>query len=317
MKMETYCWQNSHRNCTVLLNGFHTAKSNSMMKPTQFKTVSIHVIIIPIITILSIVLHAVVPAPVDDIEFDSRLVEIFGFAVVATTYFLLIFTHCALVIRYYHKQSKHSTKYIGLRFGIAFALVYQVGMQEVVVEASPFEAWGLEFVVFQFFMGFADAFPVLLLCVALSRWTLSTLNTPKISLDEQQKSVSLSRAKPIIILLSGSFSYVLQRAVTHSTGIVSSDFQSYPLQTVVWTILMGLTFSMCYLLSYREVSVLTLRNRLIAFALSFGGNWVLFNSFIGLVFKGTMLQMLFRSSLDVLVFVLTIFLVESNVKQLS
>ena len=57
-------------------------------------------------------------------------------------------------------KSTLSNKEIGIRYGSAFGLMYLVGMQEVVVSASPFNTYGFWFVIYQFFNGLGDAIPV-------------------------------------------------------------------------------------------------------------------------------------------------------------
>ena len=97
------------------------------------------------------------PAGVNAEKFDSVFVKLLGFPVVAASYFVLLFTHCVVVMRYFGKQSNVPKLQIGIRFGLAFAILYFFGMQEVAVEVSPFREWsltiGVNWIMFNSFIG--------------------------------------------------------------------------------------------------------------------------------------------------------------------
>jgi hypothetical protein len=112
------------------------------------------------------------PAPVNSNELDSIFVKSFGFPAVAIFYFILLFTQCTLVIKYIGSRTEVSKLQVGLQFGIAFALIYILGIQELGIDSSPFSSWGFEYVKYQFIMGIGDAVPVLLLCLATALFTL-------------------------------------------------------------------------------------------------------------------------------------------------
>jgi len=267
---------------------------------TTRKIILINAIVIPLAAAVAIVAHAVLPAPVDELMFDSSLVQLFGFPIVAVSYFLILFLHCAIVVQAFGRRAHLPRLETGFRFGVAFAILYLIGMQEIAVEASPFAAWGLEYVVYQFFMGVGDALPVLLLCTVLAYATLSRR--------EGATSMNTSSAREqfaIVALIASTF--FVQRTIAYTTGIVESDIGRYPVETLLWTALFGAGLGCAYVVLYPmfvrphgptmisvEVSVLTI-----------GINWILFNSFIGLIFSGLMPQMLLRSGLDVAVLFLT------------
>jgi hypothetical protein len=264
------------------------------------RVVVFNAIAVVLATALAIVLHAALPAPVDGLEFDSLLVKLFGFPIVAVSYFLLLFTHCAIVVHTYGRGSNLPKLEVGVRFGLAFALLYLLGMQEVVVEASPFAAWGFDFVVYQLFMGVGDALPVLLLCMSVAFVSLATgeRHVPAKALSAWAKSV---------IVASFTLSFFVQRTIGHTTGIVDSNIGSYPFPTLLWTALFGAALGCGYILLYpvfsSERRALVLSVQLVL--LTVGANWMLFNGFIGLLFSGAMPQMLFRSGLDTAVMLLT------------
>lgn len=264
------------------------------------KAVLLNITVIVLMSALAIIAHAVLPAPVDDLDFDSVLVQFFGFPFVAVSYFLLLFTHCALVLHFYGRHANCSRLEVGIRFGAAFALLYLVAMQEVVVEATPFSTWGYDYVSYQFFMGLGDALPVFFLCLIIAYFSLHQegSTTPKYSLDRERK---------ILIITSVAVTFLGQRSIGYHTGLIESNVAVFPLPTYLWTLLFGLTLGyICCLLFpvfavTEKISLLSLRLAVI----TIGMNWIIFNSFIGLIFSGAMPQMLLRSIIDTAVLFLT------------
>uniref|UniRef100_UPI000564730E hypothetical protein n=1 Tax=Paenibacillus zanthoxyli TaxID=369399 RepID=UPI000564730E len=106
---------------------------------------------------LAIFSKNLLPSAVNIKDFNSIFVKLLGFPVVASLYFILIYTHSASITQLFGKNAKLSNIQLGIRFGICFGLIFLLGMQEVVVNASPFSEWGLDFVIFQFYMGIGEA----------------------------------------------------------------------------------------------------------------------------------------------------------------
>ena len=264
------------------------------------KIILINAIVIIFAAAFAIIIHAALPAPVDALDFDSLPVKLFGFPVVAVSYFLLLFIHCAIAIQYFGRQSNLPKLEAGYRFGMAFAILYLFGMQEVVVEASPFEAWGFDYVIYQFFMGLGDAIPVLLLCITLAYFTLAQRKSPA-------PVRTLSKRGKTLIVASFTLTFFIQRTIGYTTGLVDSNLGNYPVQTYLWTALFGAILGCAYIVLYpafaKEQNTLSLSVQLSL--LTIGANWIIFNSFIGLIFSGAMPQMLFRSGLDTVVLFLT------------
>ena len=213
----------------------------------------------------------------------------------STFYFILLFTHCAVSVRYIGLRTNASKLQTGIRFGIAYALIYIFGMQEIVLDYSPFSSWGFEFVRYQFLIGIGDGIPALLLCLIISYFTLKNNN--------QNKTIpTLNLAENIKVIAIIMFTFLLERLFFYQTGLINSECASYLLPCYIWTgmfgVMIGYIFVILYpLLSYgadRALWVLPLR-----FILTIGLNWTIFNSFMGLIIKGIMPQMLLRSGLDV------------------
>jgi len=257
------------------------------------KVIVINAVAIVLAAAFAIVFHAVLPAPVEGIDFDSGLVRLVGFPVVAVSYFVLLFAHCAIVLQSFGRRSDLPKLEVGWRFGLAFALLYLFGMQEVVVDASPFEAWGREFVVYQFFMGAGDAVPVFALCMVLAYLTLANGRRPT-------AGTTVSAREAIGIVAAIALAFFVQRTLGHTTGLVHSNVERYPIQTHLWTALFGTVLGLVVVVLVPVFSRLhgpiALSVRLVLWTI--GVNWMLFNSFIGMLFSGAMPQMLLRSGLD-------------------
>ncbi|KAF1085106.1 hypothetical protein SPSYN_01242 [Sporotomaculum syntrophicum] len=249
---------------------------------------------------IAIILHAVMPAGVNTENFDSVFVKLLGFPVVAASYFVLLFTHCVVVMRYLGNQSNVPKLQIGIRFGLAFAILYFFGMQEVVVEGSPFGEWGVAFVSYQFFIGVGDAIPVLLLCGTVAYFTLDNANT---CLPVQ----TLRRTEKIKVVIFITLAFLTERVIGYETGIITGNCNTYPIPCYIWTILFGMVLGYCYLVLYpvlvREQNKLLLSIKLLVQTI--GVNWIIFNSFIGLIYNGYMSQMLLRSGIDVAILFLS------------
>lgn len=253
---------------------------------------------------MAIIVHALLPAGVNAENFDSVFVKLLRFPVVAASYFVLLFTHCVVAMQYLGRQSNVPKLQIGIRFGLAFAILYFFGMQEVAVEFSPFSEWGFAFVSYQFFMGVGDAIPALLLCVAVAYFTL---DNGKIRLPVQ----TLSRTEKIKAVALIAAAFLAERVIGYETGIITSNCHTYPVPCYTWTILFGMVLGCCYVFLYPVLA--GERNKLLLSVklavLAVGVNWIIFNSFIGLIFSGVMSQMLLRSGIDVAVFFISCFVI--------
>lgn len=143
-----------------------------MKKISIKKIIIVNVIAVITAAILAIMSKMLLPSDVNAQDFDSIIVLTFGFPAIAVFYFLLIYSHCAFTMQYFGRTSDYSKLQIGLRFGICFALIYFIGMQEVMVEASPFKTWGIDFLIYQFVMGIGEALVAIIMCVVISSLTL-------------------------------------------------------------------------------------------------------------------------------------------------
>jgi hypothetical protein len=218
-----------------------------------------------------------------------------------------LFTHCAIIVNIFGKKSLLSRAQLGLRFGISFALIYLVGMQEIVVSASPFTAWGIDFIMYQLSMGLSDAIPVFLLCMMITYFTFN-INSIKIYKHKLLNSIIA------IFIIAVVFTVV--RITGYKIGMIESDFSVYSIQVFVWTLLFGITLGFIYIYLrpiYSKMNFQTLKLSVI----TIGMNWIIFNSFIGLIFKGLMPQMLLRSIIDTISLFITSLLVGKIIKEFA
>lgn len=269
-------------------------------KVAGVKAIIVNTLAVILAAFFAIFVHAVMPAGVNAENFDSVLIKLFGFPAVAASYFVLLFTHCVAAMRYLGRQSNVPKLQIGIRFGLAFAILYFFGMQEVAVEASPYSEWGFAFVSYQFFMGVGDAIPVLLLCVAVACFTLDNTNV-------WMPVQTLSRTEKIKAVALITVAFLAERVIGYETGVITSNCHTYPVPCYIWTILFGMVLGCCYVVLH-PVTAGERNKLLMSFklaVLAIGVNWIVFNSFIGLIFNGVMPQMLLRSGIDVAVFFLS------------
>lgn len=248
--------------------------------------------------ITAIIVHAILPSPgasMDTSSFDSVLVKQFGFPAVASAYFIILYLHILVVIRWFGSKTVMNRKEVGLRFGLAYALIYLVGMQEVVVAASPFEAYGVDFILYQFFMGLGDAIPVIILCITVSHFALKETEVNK-------KDGKSCRKEKVIMTGTITGLFFTERVIGYVTGYIDSDFNTYPLPVLIWTILFGVTFGCAYFIIRPIYNNKNDKKNIAGIVVaSLGVNWIWFNSFMGLILKNTIFQMIFRSGMDVIV----------------
>ena len=246
---------------------------------------------------IAIAVHALMPSPgasLDATEFDGILVQRFGFPIVASVYFVILYLHIFIVMRYFGSKSTVSNRETGWRFGLAFALIYLAGMQEVVVSASPFSEYGIDFVNYQLFMGLGDAIPVFLLCIIVSRFFMKR--------DEKETiNKKFPIKKKILLIMTITILFSIERIMGYGCGYLASDIKEYPIPVIIWTILFGVILGCAYLL-VRPIYKSETGNihTVQCVILTLGINWIWFNSFMGLILKDTIGQMLLRSGIDVL-----------------
>lgn len=261
----------------------------------KIKKYSIGILGVILSAIIAILVHALLPSPgaTTNVEaFDGYLVELLGFPFVASMYFLLLYLHILIIIFNFGEKSIKSKVHTGLCYGIAFGLMYMVGMQEVMVEGSPLNIYGWDFIFYQFFMGLGDAIPVFALCMIL----VMCINKK----NERNKKSNIVNGKILRVIVIG-ICFSVERTLRYYIGFIDSDIQQYPVQVLIWTVLMGFVFGIMNVLLESTYSEVNSRKRTIQInVLTIGINWIWFNCFIGLIMKGTFVRMILRGGIDVL-----------------
>jgi len=218
---------------------------NTFMNSKRVNTIIILAILFS--AAFAIIIHAILPASVNGDQFNSILVKWFGFPAVSIFYFILLFTHCALSVRYIGLRTVASKLQIGIRFGIAYAMIYIFGMQEIVVEYSPFLSWDFEFVRYQFLIGIGDGIPALLLCLIISYFTLEN--------NSQIKTLpQLQFMKDIKVITIIAITFFIERTIFYQTGIINSECVSYPVPCYAWTGMFGVLLGYIYIILYPLLS---------------------------------------------------------------
>lgn len=258
-----------------------------------WKLIAINAITIIISTILAIIVHALMPATADVTKFDSIFVKWFGFTAVAVFYFIVLFTQCSISVGYIGRRANMPKLQVGIRFGIAFAITYLIGMQEVMLKGSPFSAWGMKFVKYQFIMGLGDGIPTMLLCFTIAFLTLTNNR-----IGNQIQKLSLTKNIEAILIIA--IAIFIGRAIGYESGLIANYASLYPVGCYLWTGCFGLSMGFIYVILHSLLGLGKKHNCIpLRFVATIGVNWIIFNCFIGLIIKGFMPQMLFRSGVDV------------------
>lgn len=254
----------------------------------------------------AIVVHAVMPSPgaaMDTSVFDSFLVKKFGFPAVASGYFLVLFLHILFTIRIFAVRSDIGKWRTGCCFGAAFALIYMGGMQEVMVSASPLTEYGLDFILYQLFLGLGDAVPAFLLCVILCRLHCVS------SADVPDRRIFCKDNFIRILCIAAAF--FVWRMIGYFTGIVDNEMSSYPVPVVIWTFVFGILLGIGYcLVNHIFPEKDRKKKQIVRFLVIIGVNWIWFNCFIGLILADSFFFMFMRAGTDVLAMLIGGFLAE-------
>ncbi len=236
--------------------------------------------------VLAIILHAVVGSFVvvaDELEFGV-LGRALGAEVVASFWALLAFSGSAYVFYRYHQTIPGEGFWKGLRYGSAIGILWLVGMLEgVALFGNPIHA--------EFLVGLSDAIPVLIMSILLGVFVFGS-GDPSTGLP--------GRVQPVPTLLTIALFYLAGRYAGYLSGLIGSGHAEYPVQTFVWTLLMGLSAGVVFLLLWNA----TISSSRIRSAASFGFwifgiNWIVFMAFIALLFEGTLIDVATRVSLDI------------------
>jgi hypothetical protein len=250
-------------------------------------------------TAFAIVLHTYLPGGVGAASnFDGLLVVKFGFQFVAALYFVVLCSQAGLAELVAGSRSSRSKLETGIRFGLAFGLIYFVGM----FEPQPGTPYTGDFANLQFWVGLGDMLAILFSCLVIS----FIVSSKK---EDKSSKAAFPWQKRIISILSIAVIFFTERLFSYSTGITISDFATTPIPIYIWTIAFGLSIGIIVdiLRPYFGVEGSIFSPKLSV--LTIGLNWIWFNSFIGLISKGMILSMLSRSMVDTIAIYVAVVLV--------
>lgn len=262
---------------------------------TESKPVLLDLPLVLIFAAAAIVLHAIMPSPraeMDASAFDSWLVKTLGFPAVASGYFVVLFLHILITVRLLAPRSALGKWRTGCCFGTAYSLLYLGGMQEIMVSASPLTEYGLDFILYELFLGLGDALPAFLLCIVLCGIHAG----PSASAD-RPSFFHRENGVRIAMIATGFF---LWRMVGYLTGIVDNEVALYPVPVVLWTAVFGALLGAAYCLLLPAFG----KKKIAGLFLTIGVNWIWFNCYIGLIAAGVFGFMVLRSGADVLAMLL-------------
>jgi hypothetical protein len=241
--------------------------------------------------VLAIALHAVVGSFVvvaNELSFGV-LGRTLGAEVVASFWALLAFSGSAYVFYRYHTTINGAGVWKGLRYGSAIALLWLVGMLEgVALFGNPIHA--------EFLVGLSDAVPVLIMSILLGVFVFRSGSV----------ATELStHIRPVPALITIAVVFLAGRYLGYISGIIGTGHSEYPVATFVWTLLMGMSVGVMFLLlGNATFTSSTIRSAARFGFWIFGVNWIVFMAFIPLLFEGVVVDVMVRVSLDIVVVML-------------
>ena len=238
--------------------------------------------------VLDIVLHVVTSSysTIPQNPNFSFLARILGIEITAFLWAFIAFSVVAFV--YWRIRNEIPGKGVkkGLRYGTAIALLWIFAMLEgVPLFGNP--------LINEFVVGLSDAIPVFVMSVLLS-----IVRTSKVEGDPSP-AFNLRQKITAVSVFSGIF--LTGRYIAYLLGIIQSGNQTKPLPTLIWTILMGLSIGVVFILLENSKDKLFLKHRYIKFGvIIFGVNWAVFLLFMPLLFSGYITDAFLRIIIDVI-----------------
>lgn len=213
----------------------------------------------------------------------SIIAGVLGTEITALLWALIAFSGVAFVFFRIRSEIPGEGVKKGLRYGASVSILWLVAMLEgVSLFGNPFMN--------EFIVGLSDAIPVFVLSILLS-----TLPIEKAASDRQE-SLMPKEIIQAISIFTGIF--LAGRYLAYSSGFIRSGIQIRPLETFVWTFLMGMSIGTAFALLGAMKNGRPLRQAAEFGFLIFGLNWALFLVFMPLLFSGYIVDALLRIIFD-------------------
>jgi hypothetical protein len=101
------------------------------------------------------------------------------------------------------------------------------------------------------------------------------------------------------VILLFTVVFTAGRYLAYSTGVIKSGIHDMPIETFVWTILMGFAIGVSFVLLENNLNTTSLKHKILGFSVSiFGMNWMVFLIFMPLLFSGHIVDVLLRIVID-------------------
>lgn len=269
-------------------------KAGNMEKSQKIKTAAMVLACV----VLDIALH-VVTAPFSTMPENASfgyIANILGKEITATLWALLAFSGVAFV--FWNIQNKISGVGVikGVRYGAATALIWIFAMLE---GASLFG----NSLINEFVVGLSDAVPVFVLSVLLSLLLHEKA--------EHDFSGTFTTRHKITTVSVFTGIFLTGRYIAYQSGVIESGSEPRPIQTFIWTLLMGITIGTAFSLLCSS-NKLPLKTRVLKFGLLyFGVNWAVFLFFMPFLFSGYLADVFLRIIIDTTLVVISLSLTTS------
>lgn len=244
------------------------------------------VAIVLICVLLDIVLHVITTSysTMPESSNFSLVASILGTEITASLWAFFAFSVVAFVYWKIRNEIPGDGVKKGLRYGTAIAIIWMFAMLEgVTLFGNP--------IIKEFVVGLSDAIPVFVLSILLSR-----LQTEKANRVLSETFILRKKIKAISVF-AGIF--LTGRYIAYISGVIQSGNQNRPLQTFIWTVLMGISIGISFILLNNNRNEQSLKHRAMKFGfLVFGLNWTVFLIFMPLLFTGYIIDVFLRILID-------------------
>jgi hypothetical protein len=186
-------------------------------------------------------------------------------------WFIVLFSAMSLAFILVEKWMKGSKIAKGLNFSLAWGMVYLMG----VVEWYP--VFGKTSLVEDIRLGMVDVLGILVVGILSGQFFGS---------DSERGKADLKRAGLTLSVVALFFT--VGRYVAYSLLNIESGYIERPVETLLWTLITGLSFGALYLLTGRNVGEKSLIRKIGLFGLTNAAPvWIIFNIFYPTIFEGS------------------------------